>query len=113
VLDRLQKDPTSFEITRTIEELAIKKRNINEWISITLYKNRFNHFMSIGDFNGPAPRASILFWRDKEYKQVMKALWDLKSEAASQVNITDHLHKIFPEITRLEFEKQVLNPPES
>lgn len=114
ILERLQKEPTSFTVSIAGNELHISKKDIGEWIKVILHRRRsgIRHFFSVGDYCGHAPMPSFFFWQDVDYKQVIKMLWD-RTDGRTSDKITEHLHKFFPEMTRIEFEKQVLNPPQS
>jgi hypothetical protein len=105
VLLRLQRNSSSFELTCGADELKIESRKLESWTSITVKKNYI--FLYISDMGGHVD-ISPLFWRDKELKKVIKIFLSMKEKSPQDEAVTAALHKIFPEMTDIEFEDKVL-----
>lgn len=109
VLDRLSKDPSSFVITKKKDEVDISRHDLGNWVSICVYTNYLNRriFISAGNYNGHAEHPSSWWWKDKEYKAVIKKVLALDVPTITD-KLTEDLHKLFPEMMTIEFEQQVL-----
>lgn len=105
---RLKRDPTAFEVTHKGTEVDIKRNDIRNWTSITVYQSG-RVFMHIGDYAGTSSEPSMFFWQDKELKAIIAEVWALKPKVTMD-KIDEMLLRQFPEMTDSEFEQHVLKP---